>query len=199
MLITIALHHYVTSSTDALNYFPDYWSIKGTTDPQGNWYPLNIWGRDTESQVAQRVREYQQTSIMEYTGAFNARYQGLGRYDRAAILFGYGQLVETFDNAPSSDAWTKYLEEPDGEDPSNYGLYPRREHPLARALRKVHYTNYPKLFGGVENIQKRTIVKVASLADKSRPCSMFDNPYDNTVCGGTDGKLPADPEGSTAG
>jgi hypothetical protein len=180
----VGLRHNFASSTDALNYFPEYWNIKGFTDDNGDWHATSVFDRETDSQVANRIREYQQTSIMEYTGAFNARYQGLGAYDRAAILFGYGGLVETFAKAPSSDVWGKYLAEPSSEDPSEFGLYPRREHPLARALRKVHYTNLPEVFGGVENITKRNVVSLDSLADKSKPCSMFDDAYDSGVCGG---------------
>jgi hypothetical protein len=180
----VGLRHNFASSTDALNYFPDYWNIKGFTDAQGEWKPKTLFERESDEQVSERIREYQETSIMEYTSAFNARYQGLGSYDRAAILFGYGNMVEVFDTPPDPAAWTDYLAEPTDDDPSAYGLRARREQPLARAFRKIHHTNYPAVFGGVENIEKRSVVKFEELFDFSKPCSMFDNPYDVSVCGG---------------
>jgi len=178
----LGMSHNFASSTDALNYFPGYWELRGTETANG-WQPNSLWGDETEEQVQDRIREYQQTSIMEYTGAFNARFNGLGAYDRAAIMFAYGELVEVFDNPPAPDKWEPLLAEPNDEDPGNYGIYPRRENPLARAMRKVHHTNIPELFGGVENINKRTVVPVSEIADRTRPCSAFDDAYSNGVCG----------------
>ncbi len=179
----LGLRHNFASSTDALNYFDDYWSMKGTTDGEGHWHPNNLWSRETDAQVASRMREYQQTSIMEYSGAFNARYQGLGSYDRAAILFGYGELLEVFENPPALEAYADYIAEPSDGDPMALTLTPRRLHPLARALEKIHHTNYPAVFGGVENMTKRKVVKAEDIADTSKPCSQFDDPYSTAVCG----------------
>lgn len=49
----------------------------------------------------QGVKLYQYSSIMEYGGQFYADFRGLGRYDLAALKFGYGRLVEVFDGAPN--------------------------------------------------------------------------------------------------
>ncbi len=179
----LGLRHNFAGSTDALNYFPEYWKLEGEMNADGQWAPKHFFGRETEDQVRGRIREYQQSSIMDYGSAFNSDFQGLGAYDRAAIFFGYGQLVETFDNPPDPAKWTPYLAEPTDDDPGDFGLYPRREAPLARALRKIHYTNYPEIFGSVENMEKRTVVPFDSLFDFDRPCSELDNPYDTTVCG----------------
>jgi len=44
------------------------------------------------------AEKYMYSSIMDYDARFYAdSYQGIGPYDRAAIKFGYGQLVEVFD------------------------------------------------------------------------------------------------------
>jgi len=180
----IGLRHNFASSTDALNFFPEFWDLKGHED-NGDWEPYVLFEDDTETQIRDRMREFQQTSIMEYTSAFNARYQGLGEYDRAAVLFGYGQLVEVFTNPPAFDTWEKYLADPADQDPDNFEVDgQRREQPLARALRKVHYTNYPSVFGGVTNILDRQVVPADSLADRAKPCSQHDDPYDSDVCGG---------------
>ncbi len=178
----VGLRHNFASSTDALNYFQDFWDFKGADNGNG-WEPDTLFTSDTDEQVRNRIREYQQTSIMEYSGSFNARFQGLGAYDTAAILYGYGELVEVFKNPPAPEAWTQYLEEPADTNPDQFPTLPRRMHPLGFALNKVHYTNYPKVFGGVENMYEREVVSAGSLKDVSKPCSQHDNPYDPTVCG----------------
>jgi hypothetical protein len=79
---TVGLRHNFEGSTDALNYFDEYWKIRKNV-PEAKW-PENKLG------------EYGYSSIMDYGGKFNADIHGLGKYDFAAIKFGYGQLVEAF-------------------------------------------------------------------------------------------------------
>ena len=176
----VGLRHNFASSTDALNYHPGFWGIKGVEDASGTWHAKSIWG-ETPDQVAGSIREYQQTTVMEYGSGFNARYQGLGSYDRAAILFGYGQLVEVFENPPAYSAWSKWLAEPSDADPVAYAAQSRYENPLAFALRKVHHTNLPAVFGGLDNLLDRKFVPASTLAT-TVACSRFDAPYDPTVC-----------------
>ncbi len=178
----VGLRHNFESSTDALNYFPGYWDLKGRATNNG-WEAYDLWEGETNNQTINRMREFQQTSIMEYTGAFNARFQGLGAYDRGAILYGYGGLVEVFENPPAVSDWEGFLAEPSDSDPDLYGLNGRREQPLAFALRKVHHTNYPDVFGSVDNITARRIVDAEDVADLNKPCTKHDNPYDSSVCG----------------
>ncbi|PIE65822.1 MAG: hypothetical protein CSA24_01905 [Deltaproteobacteria bacterium] len=178
----LGLRHNFAGSTDALNFFPEYWDLKGGDDG-GTWTPHNLWESDTESQVVNRMREFQSTSIMEYTSAFNARFQGLGSYDRAAILYGYGNLVEVFKSPPAYGDWERYLADPSDTNPDQFSLSQRREQPLARALRKVHHTNLPAMFGSVANIYEREVVDAEAVANLDKPCDQHDNPYDDTVCG----------------
>jgi len=178
----VGLRHNFASSTDALNYFEDYWDFKGRDTGTG-WQPDTLFTSDTTAQVQNKIREYQQTSIMEYSGSFNARFQGIGRYDNAAILYGYGELIEVFENPPSPEAWTQYLAEPSDADPTNFQVQSRRQHPLGFALNKIHHTNFPKLFGGVDNIYNRKVVSAASIKDMDKPCNQHDSPYDSAVCG----------------
>ena len=191
MWSTVAMHevghnvgfrHNFASSTDALNYFPKYWELKGR-DTGSGWDPFVLFETDTQSQTVNKMREYQQSTVMEYSSSFNARYQGLGFYDRAAILYGYGELVEVFENPPAFDSWAKYLDDPINENPELFPVESRRVQPLAKALEKVHHTNFPDLFGGVDNILNRRVVDAMEVADTSKPCSQHDSPYDTTVCG----------------
>lgn len=179
----VGFRHNFASSTDALNFFPGYWDIKGH-DVGGKWEPYNLFESDTESQTVNKMRQYQQTSIMEYSSSFNARYEGLGAYDRAAVLYGYGELVEVFENPPAYSTWEQYLADPVTENPDQFPVETRRVQPLAKALEKVHHTNYPDLFGGVDKLLDRKVVDAWATADLSKPCNQHDSPYDSSVCGG---------------
>ena len=184
----VGLRHNFSSSTDSLNYFEDYWSIRGNTNAEGEWFPGTLWTSDTEAETAQRMREYQQTTVMEYGAAFNARHQGLGTYDHAAIHFGYGELLTAFDNPPLHEEWAPLMRDPEDDDPTEYAISGTRQAPLARALRHVHYTNLPSTFGGVDNMQARHLVywKDMILKDDDGAavtCEPMDNPYDSSVCG----------------
>jgi len=98
---TVGLRHNFEGSSDALNFFPAYWGVETGDD------------RDSDNT---RVEELAYSSIMDYHQRFNGDFGGIGLYDRAAIKFGYGQLVEVFDESESSfmprsnnNDWTEYL------------------------------------------------------------------------------------------
>lgn len=190
----LGLRHNFASSTDALNFFPEYWDLKGSGDGS-SWTPHRLFEVDSDEQVRRRMREYQQSSIMEYSSAFNAAFQGVGAYDRAAILYGYGELVEVFDEAPDFADWAPYLADPSDDSPDMFRWDARRVQPLARALEKIHHTNYPQIFGGTDAIQARRVVDIYETADLDRPCSQHDSPYDSEVCGGGGAFCTAYPDG----
>src|SRR6185369_5277881 len=77
---TMGLRHNFSGSTDALNYGDDFWRIRSTT-PQTEWENNSL-------------SEYQYSTVMDYGSRFNSDVNGLGKYDMAAIRFGYGQLVD---------------------------------------------------------------------------------------------------------
>ncbi|TNF38316.1 MAG: hypothetical protein EP329_00905 [Deltaproteobacteria bacterium] len=139
---TLGLRHNFEASTDALNYHPEYWALRG--DSPTPMAPLTAAERDG------KLREYQYSSIMDYAGRFNADTAGLGRYDRAAIAFGYGGLVEVFDAAPDEPLIDVY----DVGD----GTFDRA-FTLDEVLRGYrHYTKIPQIFGGVAHIGDRHLV-----------------------------------------
>jgi hypothetical protein len=92
---TLGLRHNFQGSFDALNYQPSFWTehyhydagtATGSIDKEG--------GGD----------KYMYSSIMDYDARFFAdSLQGIGLYDKAAIKFAYGQLVEAF--TPETAAW----------------------------------------------------------------------------------------------
>ena len=82
---TMGLRHNFAGSTDALNYQDDYWNIR-TGTPEATWHQ-------------NKLSEFQYSTVMDYGAKFNSDVHGLGKYDRAAIRFGYGQLVDTIAGA----------------------------------------------------------------------------------------------------
>jgi hypothetical protein len=82
---TMGLRHNFAGSTDALNYPDDYWNIR-TSTPEATWHQ-------------NKISEFQYSTVMDYGAKFNSDVHGLGKYDRAAIRFGYGQMVDTIGTA----------------------------------------------------------------------------------------------------
>lgn len=169
----MGLTHNMAGSSDALNYGPTFWEIQN--------YPENL--KDAEPLVK---KEYQATiadckkvltnfpvttqeclgaselmysSIMDYHAAWNSDLGGLGPYDKAAIKFGYAQLVETFPKeAMQIDASTQNLR---------------------KWLELNDWKKIPTQFvKGIQNIQNRTHEKFewqGSYAKKSFPTHLV--PY----------------------
>ncbi|MCC6810095.1 MAG: hypothetical protein IT381_21880 [Deltaproteobacteria bacterium] len=75
----MGLRHNYRGSSDALNYFDEFWK-------------LNEENADNPKKL-----EYEYTSIMDYGANFNTDFAGLGKYDRAAIQFAYTGLIQVFD------------------------------------------------------------------------------------------------------
>ncbi len=101
---TLGLRHNFGASWDALNYHDEFWDAKvegypvvaddGSVDVVPFRAPFTVpelYGitRQTEAQINARMREYQYSSIMDYSSSFNTDFGGLGRYDEAAIMFAY--------------------------------------------------------------------------------------------------------------
>jgi hypothetical protein len=84
---TVGLRHNFEGSSDPMNFFPGYWGVDTLDD------------RESDNT---RVSELAYSSIMDYHQRFNGDFGGIGLYDRAAIKFGYGQLVEVFDEFEDS-------------------------------------------------------------------------------------------------
>lgn len=96
---SIGLMHNFGGSDDAVNYFPEYWEIRsadGTVAPRTE-DPI------TEFEIDNRIYDYGYSSVMDYAGRYTVDGAGIGRYDRAALLFGYGGLMEVFEDASGID------------------------------------------------------------------------------------------------
>ena len=82
----VGLRHNFEGSFDALNFNEKFWDLEES-------------GLTEETKVAQKQPEYKYSSIMDYHGRVNGDFHGLGKYDEAAIKFGYGQIIEQFNSA----------------------------------------------------------------------------------------------------
>ena len=135
----LGLRHQFAASADRDNYFDDYYLINdrfplpdpATFDVDGT--P----GLSADEQVAYEDRyeqsranrelagidRWMNTSVMEYTANWYQRTIGdVGRYDTAAIQYGYGDMVEVYDNrttqhprsainpADTPRTWAKYYQ-----------------------------------------------------------------------------------------
>jgi hypothetical protein len=86
---TIGLRHNFEGSMDALNYNPKFWDSYDKNTEQVKH--VDAQGKPTEAEL------YMYSSIMDYDARFYAdSLKGIGAYDQAAIKFGYGNLLETF-------------------------------------------------------------------------------------------------------
>lgn len=88
---TLGLMHNFSGSEDVLNYFPEYWEIRddGEVGPR-------LEDPMTQAEVDAKIYDYAYSSIMDYAGRYTIDGKGVGRYDEAAILFGYGERVEVY-------------------------------------------------------------------------------------------------------
>lgn len=143
---TLGLRHNFAGSSDALNYHDAYWDVRNP-----NAGALDMPSRN---EMSQGLREHAYSSIMDYGAKFMSDIHGVGKYDRAAIKFGYGQLVEVFDNPPTweEDTLLEYYS-------------------LQEAVHEwMHYTDIPDFFAspsgagnGLENMRRRHDVPLADV------------------------------------
>jgi hypothetical protein len=144
----LGLRHNFEASTDAMNFEPEYWDLKVFKDSEGEFHPVNLWQRDTEEQVYNKLREMQSATVMDYSSKFNGRNAGLGHYDHAAIQYGYGHLVEVFNTAPDAEALAPYMAEPPtGGSLGGLPLIPTSGDDLEDAFKRIHHSRYPSFFG----------------------------------------------------
>jgi hypothetical protein len=187
---TFGLRHNFAGSFDATNYFDRYWELRRPT------LAVRLDGRDvvpatpadlratavgTAAQLDAGMHEHEYSSIMDYGGAVNADFQGIGRYDSAAILFAYSGdsrpgYVEVFTGPVRKDA--RAFPASDGTTLTLNGA--ARDLPLVNALRvspavphlteRFHYTTLPLRFGqgatlsqvlqsGLESLRQRGVVR----------------------------------------
>ena len=90
---------------------------------------------------ANRISEYRYSTVMDYGSRFNSDVQGLGKYDYAAIRFGYGQLVDVMPSGAGSETGAQ----------------------LQSDVFLQDYTKLPTLVGGAPNLEDGGVVDYGSI------------------------------------
>ena len=160
---TLGLRHNFQGSYDSLNYKDEYWELRKENLQRGsNIDQLYEMAQPTQAQIDGRMHEYQYSSIMDYGMRFNSDIQGLGKYDEAAIIFGYTSgtydfeigpepgFVEVYANPGNAKSLLKVYEDPDSL------AFPN-------LLEEYHYTTVAQAFDDVSNIADRTLMKYGDL------------------------------------
>lgn len=149
---TLGLRHNFAGSMDGINFFDELWEYLELPED-----PATAVAEATSEDVARRLQhcvdiardrdlpvpttleclranELKQSSVMDYGGKFNSDFRGLGKYDRAAVAFGYGGLIEVFANRDE--------------------IVKMDFNPSLTSF-ATHYKKLPEAFGGVENMLDR--------------------------------------------
>lgn len=100
---SVGLRHNFSGSYDPMNYPKTYWDLRtanGTKQPKQRYLEpetqAELQGVTLPGGLRAGISEFMQSSVMDYGANFNSDIQGLGKYDKAALKFGYGDLVEVF-------------------------------------------------------------------------------------------------------
>ena len=159
---TMGLRHNFSGSSDALNYFDDYWNIRASL-PQDQW-------------AANSLHEFQYSTVMDYGARFNTDVHGLGKYDYAAIRFGYGQIVDTIaeSNEPGSFLSTDVF----------FG----------------DYNNIPAMVGGIQNINTDAtgVARYQAVTDFTRASYLDPDLHRRHRCPRPNGRTSSAPTSSSA-
>jgi hypothetical protein len=92
---TMGLRHNFAGSTDALNYNDQFWKLRAM-------FPSDTKASDLQARSNAKIQEYEYSTVMDYGARFNSDINGLGKYDLAAIRFGYGGLVDVMSPAATN-------------------------------------------------------------------------------------------------
>ncbi len=160
---TVGLRHNFAGSYDSLNYFDEYWEMRAENLTTGaSIDDLYEMSTPTQAQIDGRMVEFQYSSIMDYGMRFNSDIQGLGKYDNAAVLFGYSAgtydsdigpepgYVEVFASPGNARSLLKEYEDPDSL------AFPT-------LLEEYHYTTVANAFGDLGKIADRETIRYNDL------------------------------------
>ena len=111
----------------------------------------------TDAERANKRTEYQYSTVMDYGGRINSDIHSLGKYDYAAIKFGYVQLVDTYTDTSRIDKRIETASSIFGAAPSQYSFYKdSRGYWNNRGVGFYHAFTYLTHYIGVEENLKRT-------------------------------------------
>ncbi|MCK6512278.1 hypothetical protein L6R29_20300 [Myxococcota bacterium] len=163
----VGLRHNFSASADALNYHDKYWELRAKTIPEGENAPLPFYryaekdAKLLNDAIQKGLHEYQYSSIMDYGSGFASDLHGLGRYDRAAILYGYADAVEVFKKG------TTQLSRADAQ--------------AQLAPDTWHYTQLPRVIAGNKPVNEQIDAlkqrEIATLDELAKDNALIEIPY----------------------
>ncbi|MSP92311.1 MAG: hypothetical protein EXR79_10990 [Myxococcales bacterium] len=108
---SLGLMHNFGGSDDAVNYFDDYWKIRAAPENgDGGKVGPRLTDPITPRELDQKIYNYAYSSVMDYAGRYTIDGAGVGKYDRAAMLWGYADKVEVWKDAGSdAGVWRKWF------------------------------------------------------------------------------------------
>ncbi|MBI5537456.1 MAG: hypothetical protein HY898_32330 [Deltaproteobacteria bacterium] len=161
---SMGLRHNFAATFDSLNYHTPYWQLRtkngevvgecpeGTTDGTDCIGPR--W-RDPISQyeIDGNIGRYSTSSVMDYPGDQNHDQMLQGKYDRAAMRFGYGGVVDMWAeegvsvNGAGGGQEKAYKLTAFTANPGLFGLYYFPQVDPSAAYLRIHYSRYNGEFG----------------------------------------------------
>lgn len=165
---TVGLRHNFTGSNDAWNFKDEYWELRD----DGHLAPRHV-DPETPAELDGGIREYQYSSVMDYAGNTNGDWHGLGKYDHAAVKFGYGQLVEVMSDVPR-DFTIGDLSNDVAVGMVSY-FYHSNVYPTpilgdgADGFLELHYTDFPRIADLKARVDVPLRHMVAQLGEDGRP------------------------------
>ncbi len=145
---SLGQRHNFTGSADAINYFDQYWRVRGLGHGAMGIRPRYEYvaagqGFYSDEERAGRVDEYSYSSVMDYKG-LNEDAHGLGRYDYAFIANGYTNLVQAFRNVADMGRAQQYYTATAG---NGFSTPIDLTSWQSGVLHGLHYTMIPEIFG----------------------------------------------------
>lgn len=136
---TMSLRHNFSASTDALNFGPEYWALKGPgysmgpndKRPFAEFALQGFTVTGHEQALNEGIRDLQSASVMDYANVYGTN-TSLGSYDLAAIKYAYFDMIEVFNSPDITNDRAQLLRQ--GE---------------------LHYTFYPEVVSNAATYQDR--------------------------------------------
>jgi hypothetical protein len=150
---TLGLTHNFSGSYDSLNYPKRYWELRND-----GYMASRAWDPLTQAEIDGRIHEYQYSTVMDYGANFVVTdAHGIGKYDRAAIKMGYGDIVEVFTAVPEQHKATAAMLDSMIDFGSPGAIDP--ESVVGGNMRIIPYTEIPELVGGIAGLEARRDVR----------------------------------------
>ena len=181
---SMGLRHNFAATFDSLNYRPQYWQLRtsngSVTTPcaDGNSDGTNCVGPrwkdpETQAEIDGNINRYATTSVMDYPGDQNHDQLIQGKYDKAAMRFGYGGVVDLWADPSitvkgSGDGQRKAYELAAFDtDPGIFGIVDMPPVDSTQAYVHIHYSGYQKEFNLISNCRSDSTAELGTKCDEA--------------------------------